>query len=60
MIAIEDIHGNTFDYVVYDMYETTPDDTSSISQNTNHKLELTLVTCNNLNGNRLIIKALHE
>ena len=54
------IPGNYIPYTIYDKFETTEDDTSSLSQNTNGQKELTLVTCNNLNGNRLIIKARTE
>ena len=32
-------------------------DTSCTSQETSGNKELTLVTCNNLNGNRLIVEA---
>ena len=56
-IVIEDIFGNTFNYIIYAIYESSPYDVSSTSQDTNNKVELTLVTCNNLNGNRLIIKS---
>ena len=47
---------NQFTYYVYDKYEVKEDDLSPISDN---KLfcELTLITCNNFNNNRLIIKA---
>ena len=44
-------------YYVYDKYETNKNDTSCTSQDTNGRKEITLVTCNNFNGNRLIIKA---
>ena len=36
---------------------TSKKDTSCTSQDTNGNKEITLVTCNNFNGNRLIIKA---
>ena len=44
-------------YYVYSKYETDKNETSCTSQNTNGNKEITLITCNNLNGNRLIIKA---
>ena len=55
-IIIKDNSNNQFTYYVYDKYEVKEDDLSPISDN---KLfcELTLITCNNFNNNRLIIKA---
>ena len=50
-------HGRLISYVIYDKYETYYNDISCINQDTNNSRELTLVTCNNLNGNRFIIKA---
>ena len=44
-------------YYIYDKYETNKNDISCTSQNTNGIKEITLVTCNNFNGNRLIVKA---
>lgn len=44
-------------YTVYDKFEISENDTSCTSQNTNGKREITLVTCNNANKNRLVIKA---
>ena len=56
-INIYDARGSLIVYYVYDKYEVTENDTSCTSQNTYGKKEITLVTCNNLNGNRLVIKA---
>ena len=55
-IIIKDNSNNQFTYYVYDKYEVKEDDLSPISDN---KLfcELTVITCNNFNNNRLIIKA---
>ena len=44
-------------YTVYDKYEISSKDTSCTSQSTNGNMELTLVTCNNFTGNRIIVKA---
>ena len=44
-------------YYVYEKYEISLNDTSCTSQNTNGKREITLVTCNNITKNRLIVKA---
>jgi len=50
-------NGNLFSYAVYSIYETNINDLSYTNQNTNGKQELTLLTCDNTNGNRLILKA---
>lgn len=44
-------------YSIYNIYETKIDDISCTSQETNNRREITLVTCNNANGNRIIVKA---
>jgi len=54
------IPGNYIPYIIYNKFETNEDDTSSLNQNTNGEIELTLVTCTNINGNRLVIKAKTE
>jgi len=56
-IFITDIYNNSITYHVYDKFETSVDDVSSTSQLTNGNKEITLITCNNLTGNRLIVKA---
>ncbi|MGN1270648.1 MAG: sortase [Clostridia bacterium] len=44
-------------YEVYDMYEIEKNDMNCTSQETNGKKEITLITCNNINKKRLIVKA---
>lgn len=56
-IDIYDSNNFLVTYYIYDKYEIDKNDVSCTSQDTNGKKEITLVTCNNLNGNRLIIKA---
>ena len=56
-INIYDLNGNNVIYKIYDMYETKPDDISCTFQNTDGKRIVTLVTCNNVNGKRLVIHA---
>jgi len=56
-IRIYDSSNSLIKYYVYDKYETNKNDTSCTSQDTNGRKEITLVTCNNFNGNRFIIKA---
>lgn len=57
VIQIQDLSGNTLLYYVYDNYEVSINDTDCILPIENHK-EITLITCNNQNGNRIIVKAI--
>jgi len=57
LITIIDLKERSIDYIVYDIYETFPNDLTPLAQNTNGVREITLITCNNVNGKRLIIKA---
>ena len=57
VITIFDLSGNQVDYSIFDIYETSPDDTSCTFQDTNGKKIVTLVTCNNVNGKRLVVHA---
>lgn len=56
-IKIYDYNNHAVSYYVYQKYETPETDTSCTSQNTNGAKEITLVTCNNITKNRLIVKA---
>lgn len=56
-INIYDLNGNNVIYKIYDMYETKADDISCTFQNTDGQRVVTLVTCNNVNGKRLVIHA---
>ncbi len=55
-ISIYDSNKYKVSYYVYDKFEIIDSDTSCTNQNTNQR-EITLVTCNNFNKKRLIIKA---
>lgn len=57
IITIYDLDGNYLNYSIYKIYETKPSDTSCTFQNTKGKKIVTLVTCNNVNGKRLVIHA---
>ena len=57
MIKIYDSNNSYISYYVYDKFEVIKSDTSCTNQDTNGKREITLVTCNNVNKNRLVIKA---
>jgi len=56
IIDIYDLQGSHLSYIVYDKFETDASDSSCTSQDTFYK-EITLITCNNSNNKRLIIKA---
>lgn len=49
-----------FSYFVFDIYEVKSDDLSPIYSYDNNSRQLTLVTCNNLNNNRIIVNALYK
>lgn len=55
VIKLIDIEGNEFEYIVYDNFEIDANDFSVLKRN--KKYELSLLTCNNLNQKRIIIKA---
>ena len=54
-IKIEDLKGEEYIYTIYDIFETKDNDLSILKSNKNY--ELTLLTCNNSNNKRIIIKA---
>lgn len=56
-IEIYDLSGQVVDYTIYEKYETQANDISCTNQETNYQRIITLLTCNNVNGKRLIIKA---
>lgn len=56
-IKIYDLNGQIKEYVVTKKYEANPNDISCTNQNTNGKILLTLLTCNNVSGKRLILNA---
>ena len=52
-----EIQGKTYVYSVFNMYEVDETDLSPIYSYPDKIRQLTLVTCNNLNKKRLIVKA---
>ena len=54
-IKIIDLDGNEFNFIVYDCFEIEENDFSILKAD--KKYELTLLTCNNSNRKRVIIKA---
>lgn len=56
-IILYDNLGNSFSYFVYDIYEVNGNDLSPVYEYDDNLYELTLVTCDNLNSDRIIVKA---
>lgn len=59
-IIIYNNSSKKFSYFVLNIYEVKPNDLSPIYSYDNHSNQLTLITCNNLNKNRIIVKALYK
>ena len=59
-IYITDYEGTQKTYVIYNKFETTPEDTSFYQRDTNGKAEITLSTCTDDSKARLIIFAKEE
>ena len=59
-IYITDYEGKQKTYVIYNKFETTPEDTSFYQRDTNGKAEITLSTCTDDSSARLIIFAREE
>lgn len=56
-IFIFDVKGKKYLYIVYEQYEVKESDLSPVlNYNKNEKI-LTLITCNNINNNRIVVKA---
>ena len=56
-IFLVDTNGNKVKYIVYDIYKVLPNQTQCLSQQTNGKIELTLITCKLDSEKRIIVKA---
>lgn len=59
-IFLTDNKNGIFEYEVYDIYKVKPQNSTPLSQETNGKREITLITCVNYSQNRLIIKAVEK
>lgn len=57
IIYVTDLNGNRIAYEIYNKYITPGTDYSYANKNTNGYREVTLVTCDNNNANRLVICA---
>lgn len=56
-IFITDQYGNRIEYVIYNIYQTTPNDASFFRRETNGKREISLQTCTDNSAARIIIWA---
>ena len=56
-IYLSDNENGQYTYYIYDIYKVKPENTKPLSQDTDGKKEITLITCVNYSQNRLIIKA---
>lgn len=57
ILTLTDNENGTIKYKIYDKYKVQPNQTYGLSQRTNGKREVTLITCCNYSDERLIIKA---
>ena len=59
-IIIHDINGKALSYFVTDNFEVQSNELNKVIQLDNYIKQVTLITCNNYNSNRIIIKAKSE
>lgn len=57
-LFISDNQIGKVEYEIYDLYKVIPEDVSCLSQETNGKKEVTLITCTTDSKERIIVKAL--
>lgn len=57
-IILTDTYGDSLTYEVYENYQTTPKDVSSLNQNTGGEKEITMITCTEGAIKRVIVKAI--
>ena len=56
-IFVSDSNIGKVEYEIYDLYQVNPNDVTCLSQETDRKKELTLITCTNDSKKRIIVKA---
>ena len=57
IVKIKDTLGTELTYTIYNIFETTPEDTSFYNRNTNGAIEVTLSTCTDDSSARTIVCA---
>lgn len=55
---ISDNNIGKIEYEIYDLYKVVPNDVNCLSQDTNGKREVTLITCTNDSKERIIVKGI--
>ena len=56
-IILSDNKNGRVEYEVYDVYKVKPNETEPLSQKTEGRTELTLITCSDYSSKRIIVKA---
>ena len=56
LLVIDNLVGKV-EYEIYNVYKVLPEDVSCLSQETNGRKEVTLITCTNDSKERIIVKA---
>lgn len=59
-IILTDLKGNSVEYEVYLIETVEPTETKCLSQKTNGRVELTLITCTTDSSKRIIVKAVEQ
>ncbi len=59
-MTLTDRKNGAITYEVYDIYKVKPEQTEVLSQETNGKKEITLITCSDYTSKRIIVKAREE
>ena len=59
-IILTDLEGNSIEYEVYLIETVEPSETKCLSQKTNGRVELTLITCTTDSSKRIIVKAVER
>ena len=56
-VILEDNKNGSFEYEIYEIYRVEPNDVKCLSQETDGKKELTLITCTSDSKKRIIVKS---
>lgn len=60
LVEVYDLNGRKIVYSVFDKYEVNVNDLSCTNQDVGNKKIITLITCNNVNGKRTVVKAVEK